>query len=78
MRNNRPITGRTGVALVMVITVLAMTAVLGFAMLSSASLAARSSANAAATVGAASLAESGVELACAYILDSSQTFDATE
>ena len=70
---NAPMPTRSrGVALIMVITVLAMTAVLGFAMLNSAALAARSSANAAAAVSAAALAESGVELACVHILNPSQ------
>ncbi|MGB7161413.1 MAG: hypothetical protein WBD40_25365 [Tepidisphaeraceae bacterium] len=58
---------RRGVAMLLVLGVIAMAAVLGYAMLASASLQKQVGANAAASVGAQGMAESGANLAIYYL-----------
>src|SRR3954463_12794214 len=60
---------RTGLALVLVIAVLAFAAVIGFAMLSSASMQAQTTLNSNLALSADALADSGVDLACYYLLN---------
>jgi len=67
IRNHRPPLRRRGVAMLLVLGVVGIAAVLGYAMLASASLQRQVSANSAATVGAQGMAESGVNLAMYYL-----------
>src|SRR4030095_5832457 len=59
---------RRAMALLMVVTVLGVVAIVGFALLSAASLQAQAASNSTRSAEAASLAESGMELACYYLL----------
>ena len=60
---------RRGIALLLVVVVLALAAVLGFAMLSSASIRHAASGNTLKAASAEGLAESGIELACYYLVN---------
>lgn len=60
---------RNGLALVLVIAVLAFAAVIGFAMLSSASMQAQTTLNSNLALSADALADSGVDLACYYLIN---------
>src|SRR3954470_11641193 len=60
---------RTGLALVLVIAVLAFAAVIGFAMLSSASMQAQTTLNSNLALSADALADSGVDLASYYLIN---------
>ena len=59
---------RNGLAMMLVLSVLAFVAVMGFAMLSGAALQAQSSRNSSLAVEADALAESGIDLAYFYLL----------
>jgi hypothetical protein len=69
---------RRGVAMLLVLGVIVMGSVLGYAMLSSAALQRQISANASATAGAQGMAESGVNLAIYYLnsIDKAPTYPA--
>src|ERR1051325_7058367 len=68
--NKRWITNkRSGLALVLVIAVLAFAAIIGFAMLSTASMQAQTTLNSNLALSADALADSGVDLACYYLLN---------
>jgi len=58
---------RTGLALVLVISVLAFAAIIGYAMLSTASMQAQTTLNSNLALTADALADSGVDLACYYL-----------
>src|SRR5438034_11280688 len=60
---------RAGLALVLVVTVLAFAAIVGFAMLSTASMQAQTTANSSLALSADALADSGVDLACYYLVN---------
>jgi hypothetical protein len=60
---------RTGLALVLVISVLAFAAIIGFAMLSTASMQAQTTLNSNLALSADALADSGVDLACYYLIN---------
>src|SRR3989442_4278586 len=60
---------RTGLALVLVVTVLAFAAIVGFAMLSTASMQAQTTLNSNLALSADALADSGVDLGCYYLLN---------
>ncbi len=60
---------RTGLALVLVISVLAFAAIIGFAMLSTASMQAQTTLNSNLALSADALADSGVDLGCYYLLN---------
>src|SRR5215212_1413693 len=60
---------RAGLALVLVISVLAFAAVIGFAMLSTASMQAQTTLNSNLALSADALADSGVDLACYYLVN---------
>src|SRR3954471_13689300 len=63
----RIIQKRTGLALVLVISVLAFAAIIGFVMLSTASMQAQTTLNSSLALTADALADSGVDLACYYL-----------
>ncbi len=78
MRNKLPINQRpasptlimrNGMALFLVIGVLAFAAIIGFAMLSTASMQAQTTLNSSLALTADSLADSGLDLACYYLLN---------
>ena len=60
---------RAGLALLLVIGVLAFAAIIGFAMLSSASMQAQTTLNSSLALTADALADSGVDLACYYLIN---------
>src|SRR5205823_4745684 len=60
---------RAGLALLLVIGVLAFAAIIGFAMLSSASMQAQTTLNSNLALSADALADSGVDLACYYLVN---------
>lgn len=60
---------RTGLALFLVVAVLAFAAVIGFAMLSTASMQAQTTLNSNLALTADALADSGVDLACYYLIN---------
>jgi len=60
---------RTGLALLLVIAVLAFAAVIGFAMLSTASMQAQTTLNSNLALSADALADSGIDLACYYLVN---------
>ena len=60
---------RRGIALVLVVTVMALAALLGYAMLSAATLQATASTNAISMAVAQSQAESGIHLAIFYLMN---------
>jgi hypothetical protein len=60
---------RAGLALVLVISVLALAAVIGLAMLSTASMQAQTTLNSNLALSADALADSGVDLACYYLIN---------
>ncbi len=62
-----PLPRRRGVAMLLVLGVVVMASVLGYAMLSSAAMTRQSSTNAAAAAGAQGIAESGLNLAMYYL-----------
>jgi hypothetical protein len=60
---------RSGIALILVVTVLAFAAIVGFTMLSTASMQAAATRNSNLALAADGLAESGFDLACFYLLN---------
>src|SRR5438067_4301783 len=60
---------RAGLALLLVIGVLAFAAIIGFAMLSTASMQAQTTLNSNLALSADALADSGVDLGCYYLLN---------
>jgi hypothetical protein len=60
---------RAGMALLLVISVLAFAAIIGFAMLSTASMQAQTTLNSNLALSADALADSGVDLACYYLVN---------
>jgi hypothetical protein len=62
---------RQGLALVLVISVLAFVALVGFAMLSTASMQAQTTLNSNLALTADALADSGIDLACYYLINPS-------
>ncbi len=60
---------RAGLALVLVMTVLAFAAIIGFAMLSTASMQAQTTNNSNLAMSADALADSGIDLACYYLIN---------
>src|SRR5687768_9309045 len=60
---------RSGIALILVVTVLAFAAIVGFTMLSTASMQAAATRNSNLALAADGLAESGFDLACYYLLN---------
>ena len=60
---------RTGLALVLVVAVLAFAAIIGFAMLSTASMQAQTTLNSNLALSADALADSGIDLACYYLVN---------
>src|SRR5947207_15926742 len=60
---------RAGIALLLVVMVLAFAAIIGFAMLSTASMQAQTTLNSNLALSADALADSGVDLACYYLLN---------
>ena len=63
---------RTGLALLLVIAVLAFAAIIGFAMLSTASMQAQTTLNSNLALSADALADSGIDLACYYLVNPSK------
>jgi hypothetical protein len=63
---------RAGLALVLVISVLAFAAIIGFAMLSTASMQAQTTLNSNLALSADALADSGIDLACYYLVNPSK------
>src|SRR5258706_8927631 len=63
---------RAGLALLLVIGVLAFAAIIGFAMLSTASMQAQTTLNSNLALSADALADSGVDLACYYLINPSK------
>jgi hypothetical protein len=60
---------RSGIALILVVTVLAFVAIVGFSMLSTASMQAAATRNSNHALAADALAESGFDLACYYLIN---------
>jgi len=69
MKQNNFIKQRAGLALLLVIGVLAFAAIIGFAMLSTASMQAQTTLNSNLALTADALADSGVDLACYYLIN---------
>ena len=69
MRKNFIQQQRAGLALLLVISVLAFAAIVGFAMLSTASMQAQTTLNSNLALSADALADSGIDLACYYLLN---------
>jgi len=69
MRKTNFIRQRAGLALLLVIGVLAFAAIIGFAMLSTASMQAQTTLNSNLALTADALADSGVDLACFYLIN---------